>query len=310
MRDLIKKMCNQQIVGQQLLANLVMLMVIMLWGVSFISIKIAVNEIPPTTMAMIRFSIASVLLLVLLKWIEPMTKIEKKDIPQIFLGGILGVTLYFYFENIGVKLTTAVNASLIVTTVPIITIVIDVLFFRGSLSFWKVAGIILAAIGTYLAVTANGNIGFSSDSLWGNMFMLASMLAWALYTFVTKNLQNKYSSLCLTTWQTVFGTIVLFPMSLMEYKDWQVFSLVAFGNVIFLAICCSVLCYILYLYVLKRLDVTITSLYLNLIPVVGVLSGYLLLHERVEPIQLLGGLVTILAIIIVNYSENRCKSSV
>jgi drug/metabolite transporter (DMT)-like permease len=304
MYGILKKMINTILPRQRLIANLVMITVIAFWGISFISIKIAVSEIPPTTMALIRFTIASILLLAILKRVEPNIKIDKKDIPQILLGGVLGITLYFCFENLGVKLTTASNASLIVTTVPIIAITLDVVFYHGRVSILKLVGIGMAIIGTYLSVTANGNIDINSKNFVGNMLMVGAMLSWALYTLVNKSLQGKYSGVFLTTYQTVFGTLCLIPLSLFEYREWQFFSFVSFCNVLFLAVCCSVCCYVLYLYVLKRLDVTITTLYLNLVPVVGVVSGYLILNERVQLIQLVGGALTIIAIIIVNFEQS------
>jgi len=288
---------------EQIIANLLMIVVILLWGISFISIKIAVTEIPPITMAFIRFAIASLLLMIILRRVEPRTKVDKRDIPLLSLGGILGITLYFYFENSGVKLSTATNASLIVTVIPIIAILLDVLFFRSKISILKFVGVSIAIVGTYLSVTANGEMDFSSGDFKGNLFMLGAMLSWALYTLVNKNLQLKYSGIFLTTYQTVIGTVCLAPLSMLEYEQWKLFSLTSFWHVLFLAICCSVVCYLLYLYVLKHLDVTITTLYLNLVPVVGVVSGYLVLNERVLPIQILGGFITVLAILVVNLDQ-------
>lgn len=288
---------------EQIIANLLMIVVILLWGISFISIKIAVTEIPPITMAFIRFAIASLLLMIILRRVEPRTKVVKRDIPLLSLGGILGITLYFYFENSGVKLSTATNASLIVTVIPIIAILLDVLFFRSKISILKFVGVSIAIVGTYLSVTANGEMDFSSGGFKGNLFMLGAMLSWALYTLVNKNLQLKYSGTFLTTYQTVIGTVCLAPLTVLEYEQWKLFSLTSFWHVLFLAICCSVVCYLLYLYVLKHLDVTITTLYLNLVPVVGVVSGYLVLNERALPIQIWGGLITILAIFIVNFDQ-------
>ncbi|MDF2569315.1 MAG: DMT(drug/metabolite transporter) superfamily permease [Sporomusa sp.] len=288
-----------------LIANLMMFVTIILWGISFISIKIAVAEVPPVTMALLRFVIASVMLWVLLKKIEPEAKIDRGDIPRMMVAGCLGITLYFYFENIGVKLTTAVNASLIVTIIPVIAICLDVLFFRAPISLLKVGGIIIAVGGTYLSVTANGELDFDSANFVGNLFVIGAMLSWVFYTLVNKSLQNKYSGLYMTTYQTIIGTIFLLPISLTEYNEWQIFSLTALWHILFLAIFCSAICYLLYMYALKHLDVAITTLYLNLVPVVGVMGGYFILGESVLPIQLFGGLLTLLAIVIINLDRSR-----
>ncbi len=283
------------------IANLAMIAAVTFWGGSFVSIKISLNEIPPITLALIRFAIASILLGIILKRVEPSTTLKKCDTPKMFLGGVLGITIYFYFENIGVKLTTATNASLIVSTVPIIAIILDVIFFRSRISLVKLLGVGIALVGAYLAVTANGKVEFNSANFKGNIFMVCAMLSWSFYTMVNKSLQGKYSGVFLTTYQTIFGTLCLIPLSLFEYREWRLFSLITLWNIIFLAVFCSVAGYLLYMFALKRLDVAITTIYLNLVPVVGVVCGYLILNERVLPIQLVGGLITLLAIIIVNF---------
>jgi drug/metabolite transporter (DMT)-like permease len=286
---------------EQLRANLAMVAIVIFWGISYVSIKVAVVEIPPITMALIRFAIASLMLGIILHKVEPGKKLDKSDRLKMVLGGIFGITIYFILENIGVEYTSATNASLIVSVVPVITIILDVVFFHSRISLMKIMGVIIAVIGSYLAVTANGKVQFDSGNFLGNILMLCAMLSWAFFTLVNKSLQEKYSGLFLMTYQTIFGTLFFIPLSLLEYKEWKMFSLTALGNILFLAVFCSVLCYLLYTYALKRLDVALTTIYLNLIPVVGVLSGYLLLNERVLPIQLVGGLITLLAIVIINF---------
>ncbi|SFM08027.1 DMT family transporter [Pelosinus propionicus] len=294
---------------KQLLANLVMIVVVVLWGISFISIKIAVSEIPPTTMALLRFIIASVFLRILLKKVEPNAKISRNDLPKMAAGGVLGITCYFYFENMGVQLSTAANASLIVSIVPIIAIGLDVLFFKSKITPLKLAAVGIAVLGTYLSITANGKIEFNSNHFLGNILMICAMISWALYTLINKSLQGRYSGICMTTYQTIIGTLCLVPVSILEYSDWRVFSLLAFWHVLFLAIGCSVICYVFYMYVLKHLDVAITTIYLSAVPVIGVVSGHYFLKESVFPIQMMGGMLTILAIIAVNIDSVKAKEN-
>lgn len=293
---------------EQLMANICMWVVVLLWGVSFISIKIAVVEIPPITMALVRFLIAS-LVMGLLAWrqgkIEP---VQRQDRMPMLWAGLCGITLYFFFENIGVKLTTAANASLIVMIVPILAILLDAVVFRTRLSPLKLAGVMVALGGMYLSVTANGQLTLESENFQGNMLMLGAMIAWVFYTLINKRLQQSYSSMALTLYQTVGGTVFLIPLAFLEYKEWAMFSAVAFAHVLFLAIGCSVLCYFLYMHVLKHLDVAITTLYLNLVPVIGVIGGYLILQETVLPIQLAGGVATIISIILINVDQYRQKA--
>lgn len=293
---------------QQLLATLAMLVTVVLWGISFISIKVAVEEVPPLTMALIRFAIATVILLAVSKKLEPDSKMQKEDWPKMFLAGFLGVTIYFYFENTGVKLTTASSASLITAIIPIIAIIMDVLIFKTRISLLQWGGVGVAVVGTYLVVTANGQLDFSSAAFKGNLLMIGAMLAWIFYTILTKAFKDNYSGLFLTTYQTLCGTLLLIPFSLFEYQQWQPFSPLVFGNILFLAVGCSALCYFLYIYALNKLDVAVTTIYLNLVPLVGVVSGYLILKETILPIQCLGGIIIIAGIFLVSLTKQKSST--
>ena len=113
---------------QQIVSNMAMLVTAFFWGISFISTKVVLRELPPSTIGLVRFVIASLFLAILLHKLEPGSRPKKADLPFLALSGILGISLYFFFENTGISYTSAVNASLIVTFVPLITILLDTIF--------------------------------------------------------------------------------------------------------------------------------------------------------------------------------------
>lgn len=283
-----------------MLANLAMLVTVLFWGASYISIKVVVNEVPPVTMAALRFVLASLILWVLLRRLEPSARLAPRDRWRMLVAGALGVALYFCFENSGVKLTTASNASIIAALVPILSVILDMIVFRSRPHSLHLIGIGLALAGTWLAVTANGQIDFSSGVLVGNLLMVAAMVSWSFYTLLSKSLQSRYSGLAMITYQTIAGTALLVPASLIDIGQWQALSVVSGLNILYLAVICSALCYLLYAFALKQLDVTITTVYLNLVPVIGVVAGGLILQESILPIQMLGGLVILAGIFVVN----------
>ncbi|MCL2473047.1 MAG: DMT family transporter, partial [Treponema sp.] len=100
---------------------------VLFWGFSFVSIKIAVAVIPPMTLGAIRFAMAMVFLFFIKRKYAKDEKIQKEDIPYLVGAGLTGVTLYFFFENNGVALIQASEASLIVATVPVITLIAEAL---------------------------------------------------------------------------------------------------------------------------------------------------------------------------------------
>lgn len=274
-----------------------------LWGLSFLSIKISVMVIPPMTLALLRFIIASVVLLALLKIAEPETRIRREDAPALAVAGLLGITAYFFFENNGVRLTTAAVASIIIAIIPILSILADYIVFRNSLSPFGIICVVVSILGVYLVVGANISGHNSHGNLTGNLLMLGAAVCFTAYNIVTRPLGKKYSQLAIVTYQTLFATISLIPLSLLERNSWRPVSLTVILNVIFLGIFCSALGYYLYVYALKKMGIGTVSIFINLIPVVTVASSYLILHETVGPAQMAGGALIILSVYLSSWKQ-------
>lgn len=289
-------------ISQPLLANLLIIFTMITWGTSFISTKIAIAEIPPFTLALLRLSVTSVILWPIFRHLEPATRLEPAGRRRFAITGFLGITLYFCLENMGLSFTTASNASLITSFAPLLSIALSVMF-RARLSLVEILGVLLGITGSYLTITANGNLDFSSENFVGNLFVIGAMFSWTLYTIFSQKQQARNSDLAIVTYQTIFGTLLLIPFALTEFRQWHLFSLQAFCQILYLAAICSAACYFFYIYALKILDIALTTLYLNLVPVTGVLTGFLVLGETIYPSQIVGGLLIISAILTANSSK-------
>lgn len=272
------------------------LFVMVVWGLSFLSIKVAVQVFAPMSLALSRFVIASVILITILKIREPGTRLDKKDMPRLALSGIVGITVYFFFENNGIKLTTASTASIIIATIPILTLLSDYIFCGNRLTWPKLIGVMLSFWGVYLTVSGSGQFSFRSEYFVGNLHMLGAAVAWVVYSLVTRPLGVRYSKLAITTYQTLYGTLAIFPFTLFERNNWNMVDGTVILNIFFLGIFGSALGYYIYVNAMEELGVSISSLFLNLIPVVTVIGSYFFLGEKITPAQMLGGGVIILAV--------------
>jgi len=304
-------------ISPPLMANLLIIFTMIAWGTSFISTKIAIAEIPPFTLALLRLSLTSAILWPVFRHLEPTTRLDSTGKRRFAITGFLGITLYFCLENMGLRFTTASNASLITSFAPLLSIALSVMFFRARLSLVEILGVLLGITGSYLTITANGNLDFSSENFVGNLFVIGAMFSWTLYTIFSQKQQARNSDLAIVTYQTIFGTLLLIPFALTEFREWQLFSLQAFGQILYLAAICSAACYFFYIYALKILDIALTTLYLNLVPVTGVITGFLVLGETIYPSQIVGGLLIISAILTANssklidyFSQKRHKKTV
>lgn len=275
--------------------------VAVLWGLSFLSIKIAVAVVPPMTLALARFVMASIILYPLLKWREPQTRLQRQDWFAMLMAGVSGVSAYFYFENNGVRLTTASTASIIIAAIPILTLIADYFVNGTRLTKPKVSGVLISLLGVYLVVGADWRELTASGQGLGYLMMFGAGASWVAYSLLTKPLGKRYSDLGLLCYQTLFGTATLLPFALLEMRRWAPVSGAVWLNITFLGIFCSALGYYLYIYALKGLGVAVVSVYINLIPVVTVIAGYFILGETLTPRQLTGGLLVLASVSVASW---------
>ncbi len=303
-------MLKEKSANPKAISYITLLFTVIIWGLSFLSTKIAVAEIPPMTLALFRFIIAIAILLPVFKWKEPETKLDKNDQVIMFFAGITGVSLYFFFENKGLKLITASSASIITAMIPILTVLAERLILKKPMSMNKYIGVILSFVGVFFVVNANLsglNLPgiFSSGSGLGYILMFGAVFSWIIYSFLTRSLVIKYSQLAIVYYQTLYGTIALIPFSILEIKSWHMVSFAINLNVVFLAVFCSVLGYLFYNYSLEHLGISITSIFINLIPVVTVIASFFILKEKTTSMQMSGGLIVIASVYIANWKFGK-----
>ncbi|MTI48388.1 DMT family transporter [Sporosalibacterium faouarense] len=289
--------------NQNIIPVVAMIFTVVLWGLSFLSIDLVVHTISPMTLGFLRFFIASILLTVIVKIKEPKSKIDKKDIPLMGLAGFVGVTLYFFFENNGIKLLNASTASLIVASIPIFTLIFDTIIYKEKMTKLKILGVFFSFIGVYFIVGGNIRQLLSSDTGLGYIMMFGAVLSWVAYTLITKPLFGKYSQLFIVYYQSLFGTILFIPFIFFEKTNWSNVTGSMVLNVLYLGIFCSALAYITYVYGMEYLGVSISSIYLNVIPLVTVVASFLILDEKITINKAIGGVLIIVAVTASNWKR-------
>lgn len=278
------------------LAFFCMALAVLLWGISFLSTKVVLRSFSPVAIAFLRQLIA---LVVLLPWAarsRALVRISRRDAGLFTLAGLFGIVLYFIFENSGLQYTTASNASLLVAALPVFTMASEALFFQLRITRTMVLCVAASVAGVYLLVTVDGRLDFGSSRLLGNALVLLAILCWVIYTIVNRRLAQTHSSLTAIAYQTLASAFLFLP--LMGGKTLRLNSLAgipapAWVHLVFLGVFCSAVAYFCYVYALRRLGATLAASFLNLIPVVTVVGGFLFLGERLSWPQV-GGMVLVL----------------
>ncbi|MCL1927946.1 MAG: DMT family transporter [Treponema sp.] len=289
--------------GRRKPAVLAIIICVLIWGFSFISIKVAVSVFPPMTLGAVRFAMALVLLFTMYRVSIKRTNEKnlltniKKDLPLLICSGLMGITFYFFGENNGVALVSASEASIIVAAIPVLTVIADWLFSRISsgshtqLGWRHWLGAVVSMAGVVLVAGISLSL---SGSIKGYLYMGGAALCWVVYGLLTRPLfERKRSRIYVVFWQNLFGFIGFLPFAFLERAEWTKPSLFVFCHVLFLGLCCSAMGYWLYAHALEILGMSVTAVFINLIPVVTVIAGFFILGDRLTVLQFAGAVLVI-----------------
>jgi uncharacterized membrane protein len=141
-----------------------MVLTVVFWGLSIISTKVVLAQIPPVSIAFFRYSIATAILIPLALLTHSLPKITLKDLGTLLITSLLGIVLYFIFENNALQYTTASNASMLVAAMPLFAVIIEALRTKDKLEDG----------GLHLAIDCWGLSG--SDSRWPLRLFVSQVL--------------------------------------------------------------------------------------------------------------------------------------
>lgn len=265
---------------------------VVLWSTSFAVTKHAFAALPPMTVAAVRFLIALVPLGLMRLAQRPRERPPRADRRRMAVGGLLGITAYFACENYGLRFASATDAALVVGAFPVIALLLEVALHGVRPSRLKWLGVLAAALGVVLIV-GRAPSGASAHRPLGLALCGLAGVTWAFYNFQTRDVARAYAMPTLLFHQTLWGTIGLAPLALLEVRAWRWPAPGMWLAILYLALLCSWAGYWLYAQGLRGVETSTAVTLLNLIPVLGVAFSVGLLGEAVTWTQLAGGAVVL-----------------
>ncbi|MGI5425557.1 DMT family transporter [Streptomyces sp. CA-179760] len=263
------------------------------WSSSYAVTKRVLDDVGPLSIGAVRFTLAALLLggIVRLSRNRP-ARPDPRQRRQLYLSGFLGITVYFILENVGVDLSAASDASLIVATYPLMTMLVELVVFRIRMPLLRVAGVLVATLGAFLVVRNGAEVGGSSRWL-GDVLLLLGGLAWAGYNVLGKRASAGQDAVGVTYYQTLAGAAGFLLASLLEADDWRMPGATASSLLVYLAVACSVGGFLLYNYGLRRMASSVAVNILNLVPVFGVIGAVVINGESIRLAQVTGGVIIV-----------------
>lgn len=297
-----------------LLTHLSLLMVAILWGATFVSIRYLLRTNSPTSVLLMRVELASLCFAVMLAlgWrsFPRFPAVIWRRLLLIAVCGVLAHNLAITYSQLYIS---ASLASLIGATNPVFTACFSAVLLGEALTRRKLAGIAIAFVGFLIVLfLGTGSTRFSADNLLGVLILMGSPVGWALYTVLAKPLAGRYEPRVIAGVTTVLGGLMFLPLFALAPGTLQAMTeLDAIGWVAVLTM--SVLAifvgYILWNRGLRVLDATQVAVYMYMSPFFGLLMAWLFLGETISAWLLLGG-VTIIAGVVVTNSRRSAGTPV
>ena len=268
------------------------------WGVNFPFAKLALEYMHPIVFSSSRYAVASILLFGILWQQKSSIAVSYKEVRQLILIGLFGVTLFQGGWAFGLNLTSASKASILITTSPIFAALFSA--FRGkrpSLLSW--CGILLAFFGVVIVINNSlTEITMGIGSIVGDLLIVAASIMWALYTFVSKPIVARRGPIFVTAWSMLFGTVMLAITGLPAFtlQDWNSVPIDGWLSWAFTAVFGAALAFVWYCTGIVRIGITRGMVYGFFIPVVAILTSVLFFDEVMTYVQLFGAVIVLVGV--------------
>lgn len=276
-------------------AHLALLIAMTLWGSSFIALKIAVTDMPPMIVVFLRMLVASITFMVLAVWLRPRIQYQAGDWKYLLGMAFFEPCLYFLFEAKALQYTSAGQAGMVTSLLPLMVAVAAFFIFKERNTIKQWLGFLVALSGVLWMSLTTQESDQASNALLGNFLELMAMVTAVGYTLLVKHLVQRYNAFVLTAMQSFMGAIFFFPLAMMS--DWpEQVALSSVGMIVYLGIVITLGAYGLYNYSLQFVKTATAAGYVNLLPVMSLLFSMLLLGERLVMQQWLAIIVIFIGV--------------
>jgi drug/metabolite transporter (DMT)-like permease len=233
--------------------------------------------------------------------------VERRDLFKLALCAVFGVAInqILFFE--GLNLSTPINASIIITVIPVLILIFAHYILKERISALKVTGIILGAAGALIIILSAGNGDFKSGTMLGNFLIFINALSWALYLVLIKPLMEKYDSFTVMKWVFFFGLIIIFPFTFHSFAStsftriplhiWMSISFVIFGA--------TIVAYYLNNYSLKTVSPSVNGIYIYLQPLIASVVAILLGKDELNPVKIIAAIFIMTGVYLVTKKTGK-----
>lgn len=279
------------------MGHLLALLTIVIWGTTFISTKILLENMLPIEILFFRFIMGYGALFLIYPHLLKGT--DKRQEMLFAAAGLCGICLYYLLENIALTYTMASNVGVLVSVSPFFTAMLSHWFEREDETFRLdfFIGFLVAMAGIIL-------IGFNGAKLalnpLGDILAVLAAFVWACYAVLTKKISSfGYPVVAATRHTFFYGILFMIPTLFIFGFRWDFTwcrQLLSLGNMLYLGLGASALCFVTWGMAVNVLGAVKTSVYIYLIPVITVITSVIVLHEKITLLAIIGMVLILLGL--------------
>ena len=263
-----------------------------IWGMASPIFKFALTNIPPFTLAFIRFFFAGLIFLPLAlnKW----QKLTTRQWLEILLIGFFGITINISFFFLGLQKTESINVPVIASSGPIFIYLLSIMFLREKPKLKVLSGMLIALAGVLFIILSplimDGK-KFTFGAVEGNLFILLATFGSVLQTIFGRDVLKKVDTLQVAAITFLFGSLTFIPFIPKEFASWDIsfLNIAGWTGIIFGVFFSSALAYFLFYYGVSKLKAQDVGIFTYIDPLAAILVAAPLLHEYPNIFYIIGG---------------------
>lgn len=271
--------------------------------------KIALRAMPAVALVGFRVAGAALTLLILARVSGNLQTIKRNDWSLLVVSSILGLILNQWLFVKGLSLTTAINATLLSTTIPVSTLLVGVVLGTDLITMRRVLGIALAAMGV-LYLIGPGRAQFSSATRAGDLLIVSNSLCYGAYIAVSKDLVKRYNALTVITWIFVVGCVATIPAAAISMAHlplrsvpWSVWL-----AILYVILLPTAGAYYLNAWALARVPPSTVAVYIYLQPLIAFALAPMILGEALSSDTVIASLLIFAGVVVVTRRRQRKAS--
>jgi drug/metabolite transporter (DMT)-like permease len=279
-------------VSKQLIAHLALIGSQLIYGANYTIAK----EVMPNYIQPFGFIVLRCLGAVTLFWLVGLfvkEKVDKKDLPKLALCALFGIAINQLFFFKGLNYTNPINAAVIMTSTPILVLIMAAFLIKERITSTKALGIGVGLIGTLMILLIGKELSFSSDTFKGDLMVWVNASSYGVYLVLVSPFMRKYHPLTVIKWIFLFGLIQVLPFGFTEFTqiEWSTFPPNIIWATVFVVVGLSFFAYLFNTLALKYVSPSVVSTYIYLQPVIASVFAIALGKDDLDMIKIVSAVL-------------------